>query len=169
MTGGEVVNALVVKAGTRGCAIPLQHVRETLRPLPIEPVAGVPLYLRGISLIRGHPVPVADLGALLGESDSGSEIAIDDDDGNDNLAGDRAARLVLLQLGQRQVAVAVSAVIGVRRLDSADFGALPPLLADAGQRAIEAVGVQDAELLLVLRAARLLPDDLWALLDRRGA
>ena len=52
---------LIVMAGARACAIPLDYVAETMRPLPIEPVAGTPGFVRGVSVIRGAPTPVVDL------------------------------------------------------------------------------------------------------------
>ena len=55
----------VVMAGTRVCAFPLHYVAETMRPLPIQPVAGTPDCVRGVSVIRGTPTPVVDLKALL--------------------------------------------------------------------------------------------------------
>jgi chemotaxis signal transduction protein len=55
----------VVTVGARQCAFPLHLVAETLRPLPIEPVAGTPSFVRGMSVIRGKPTPVVDLKALL--------------------------------------------------------------------------------------------------------
>ena len=61
----EISPVLVVTVGARACAIPLQHVAETMRPLPIEPVAGTPGFVRGVSVIRGAPTPVVDLRALL--------------------------------------------------------------------------------------------------------
>ena len=152
MSGADSIAALVVTVGARACAIPLAHVRETLRPLAVEPLTGVPDYVRGVSVIRGQPVPVVDLAALLGEA-----------------AGDGAARLVVLQMEERQVALAVHAVIGLRRLESAGFGALPPLLDGAAQQAVEAVGVRDAQLLLMLRTSRLITDELWAKLALRSA
>jgi chemotaxis signal transduction protein len=54
----EVSPVLVVMVGTRACAIPLHHVAETLRPLPIQSVAGMPNFVRGVSVIRGTPTPV---------------------------------------------------------------------------------------------------------------
>ena len=61
----ETSPVLVVLVGARACAFPLRHVAETLRPLPIKPVAGTPGFVRGVSVIRGTPTPVVDLKALL--------------------------------------------------------------------------------------------------------
>ena len=56
---------LVVTAGALDCGIPLSHVAEIMRPLPIEPIAGMPHFVRGIALIRGAPTPVVNLMAIL--------------------------------------------------------------------------------------------------------
>jgi purine-binding chemotaxis protein CheW len=149
--GAEGHAALVLVVGTRSYAVPLGLVRETMRPLPIEPLAGVPPFVRGLSIIRGVPTPVIDLGGLLGAP------------------AERAQRFVTVQAGERQVALVVDSVLGVRSLASAAFGALPPLLQGAPAEAIEAVGTLDAQLLLVLRASRLVPDDVWRVLDARAA
>lgn len=139
---------LVVAVGARACAIPLCHVVETMRPLPIGPVTGTPGFVRGVAVIRGAPTPVVDLGALLGNS------------GNSATYG----RFVTLKLGERRVALGVDGVGGVRHLDSAQLGELPPLLRDVAADLVESVGVRDAELLVVLRAARLVPEEVWATL-----
>jgi purine-binding chemotaxis protein CheW len=58
--------SLVVGVKGRLCAVPLTHVIEIMRPLPVEPISDVPLFVQGVSIIRGIPTPVVDLGALLG-------------------------------------------------------------------------------------------------------
>jgi purine-binding chemotaxis protein CheW len=138
------VASLVVTASSKLCAIPIAHVVETMRPLPIECMAGVPAFLLGLSVIRGAPVPVVDLEAVVGVGRT-----------------DPISRFVSLRLGERRVAVAVGAVIGMRELDAASVEEMPPLLRDARAEVIEAVGVLDARLLLVLRASRLLPEEIW--------
>ncbi|HEU4347578.1 MAG TPA: chemotaxis protein CheW, partial [Actinoplanes sp.] len=61
--------ALVFRAGPVLCALRLDEVIETMRPLGIRPLAGTPPYIRGISIIRGVPTPVVDVARLLaGES-----------------------------------------------------------------------------------------------------
>ena len=73
-------------------------------------------------------------------------------------------RFVTLRLGRRCVALAVDAVIGVRRLEPGALGDLPPLLAHAAADTVDGIGTLDAELLLALRAARLVPESAWAAL-----
>ena len=140
-----VDRALVCRVHRLLCALPLRDVIETLRPLPIEPLAGAPSYVCGLSILRGAPVPVVDLGLLLGVEQV------------------RATRLVALRVGARTVAAAVGAVLGVRTL-SGDDG-LPPLLKEAGHGAIQTLGSLDRELLLVLEGARIVPEEVFAQLQ----
>lgn len=131
---------LFVHAAGRACALPITHVVETLRPLPTEPVEGAPPFVRGLSVIRGHPIPVVDLAALLGTGET------------------PANRYVALRAGDRRVALAVEAVDGVATLDAATLEDLPPLLRDAPPGLVEAIAARDSHLLLVLRAAHLIPE-----------
>jgi chemotaxis signal transduction protein len=41
---------------------------------------------------------------------------------------------------------------------------LPPILRDVAADLIEAIGTRDAQLLVVLRAARIVPDEVWTTL-----
>jgi len=141
---------LIVATGSRACAIPIAHVAETMRPQPVDAIAGVPSFLLGLSVIRGAPVPVVDLQGVLGV---GRKAAI--------------SRFVALKLGERRVALAVGRVIGMRELEAARVEEMPPLLREARADVIEAIGVLDAQLLLVLRASRLLPEEIWQKLSTR--
>ncbi|HVV85259.1 MAG TPA: chemotaxis protein CheW [Kofleriaceae bacterium] len=130
--------ALVFRAAGRLCALPLEHVVETMRPLPVEPVAGAPAAVLGAAMVRGEPTPVVDVAMLIDEA-----------------AGARR-RFVSARAGRRRVALAVEEVVGVRALPAARE--LPPLFAEGGDR-LAAIARLDGELLRVLNAARLLPDD----------
>ena len=144
----EISPVLVVMLGARACAFPLQHVAETMRPLPIEPIAGTPGFVRGVSVIRGLPTPVVDLKALLENSDNSPSYG----------------RFVTLKYDTRRVVTGVDGVVGLRNLDSAQLAELPPLLRDVTADLIESFGTLDAQLLLVLHAARIVPDEVWATL-----
>jgi chemotaxis signal transduction protein len=63
----------------------------------------------------------------------------------------------------------VDAVIGLRSLDSTQLGALPPMLRDVAADFIEAIGTRDGDLLILLRLARIVPEDVWNTLARDEA
>ncbi len=144
---------LIVTVGARACAIPLQHVAETMRPLPVEPVAGTPGFVRGVAVIRGAPTPALDLAALRAGGDGGAA----------------HGRCVTLKRGERRVALGVDGVVGSRNLDRDELGELPAILRDVTADIVEAIGARDAQLLVVLRAARLVPDEIWSTLAAAGA
>ncbi len=149
----ETSPVVVVMVGARACAFPLHHVAETMRPLPIKSVAGTPGFVRGVSVIRGMPTPVVDLKALLENSENSPSYG----------------RFVTLKLDDRRVVIGVDSVVGLRHLDAAQLGELPPLLRDVTSDLIASFGTRDAQLLLVLRAARIVPDAVWATLAAAGA
>ncbi len=142
---------MLCRSRTRLCALPLGYVIETMRPLGLTRLAGAPPFVSGLSMIRGAPVPVIDLGALLFGSEPPSP-----------------TRFVTLRLEERRVALALEAVLGIRELPGT-LSLLPPLLADASAEAVAAVGRLDAELLVVLEAARLVPESVWQGMDLVGA
>jgi len=145
--GSESARAtwLLCRAGAHLCAIPIEHVIETMRAQPIEPIAGAPPYVLGLSLIRGAPTPVVDTGLLIGGTTT------------------RRERFITVKSGERTIALLAEAVVGISAIALDKLGQLPPLLGDAAAKTIEAVGTRDAELLFFLRTARLVPEDL---LDR---
>src|SRR5215467_14541310 len=61
---------LVTRVGGLACAFLIEHVVETMRPMPIEPVGGSDddalAAVDGLAMIRGLPVPVVDARKLLG-------------------------------------------------------------------------------------------------------
>ena len=151
MSGDGAGLSLICRVRGNLCALPLRHVTETMRPLPIEVVAGAPHFVLGLAVIRGAPVPVVDAARLLGDADAPS------------------GRWVALTAGSRQVALAVGSVLGVRPLPDGTRHALPPLLKDAGGELVSELGLLDEALLRVLQAGSLLSDDDWARLDSRRA
>jgi purine-binding chemotaxis protein CheW len=126
----------------------MRFVVETMRPQRVEPLTGAPSFICGLAIIRGSPVPVLDLAALL--------------DGGPPAGG---GRFVAINSEGRRYALAVDEVLGPARLPIDAFGDLPSLLASANE-IIEKVGVVDAQLCLVLACGRLVPDEIWRLVDR---
>ncbi len=139
---------LVLRARRVVGGIPLASLAEIMRPLAAHPVPGSAPYLRGVSIIRGHPVPVVDLGGFLGAEGEA-----------------KPTRLVVVRAGDRSVALAVEEVLGIRDIEGSRLEALPPLLRDARPDVLASAGVLDGQFMLVLQAARCIPDDLWTRLE----
>ena len=148
--------SLVFRARHHLCALPLGHVVETMRPLATEPLGAAPPYVLGLAVVRGGAVPVVEVARLLrlGAAPRDAERP-----GRDEPA--TGARFVGVRAGSRGgcARLAVDAVVGIRTIAAAALEALPPLMAEADDGAIGSIGRLDGELLLNLRAARLLPDE----------
>jgi purine-binding chemotaxis protein CheW len=136
------VPALLVRVTTHTCALRLSNVIEVMRPLPVEALADAPEMVRGITVIRGRPVPVVALAALF--------------DGGDS----PAKRLVVVRAGDKQVALAVDAVLGVGEFAASTLSAMPPLLRDAAAGVVQTIGALDSDLFFVLNTASIIPNDL---------
>jgi purine-binding chemotaxis protein CheW len=142
MTAAEARHpVLLVRARGWLCALPAEDVVETMRLLPIEPVAGAPPCVKGIAVIRGEAVPVLSLSVLLG-----AETAVE------------GRRMVLVRAGAHRIAIEVEEVLDVEELDPVKLGTLPPLLSKALPAEVERLGTLDGSALALLDAARLLPE-----------
>lgn len=143
MTGIEDSTSLICRAGNLLCALPIGHLIETMRPLPIEALAGAHETVMGTAVVRGAPLPVIDVARLLGELPR------------------RPGRFVIARAGLRRVALAVAEVLGFRSLTGTRLAQLPSLLASPSA-AISAIGALDGGLLVLLDAARVVPDEVFA-------
>lgn len=153
---GDGKTALLVMRCSRGrIGLPLIHVVETMRPLACSAFSGPAGYVRGVAIIRGRPVPVVSINGLLDTADEGEE---------------EAGRFVLTKFAERQVALKVTEVEGVARLDDATLKQCPPLLAggDARSSLITSLAVLDGQFFALLNAALLVPDEEWAALREQG-
>jgi purine-binding chemotaxis protein CheW len=130
--------ALIARVGAITCAIPIEHVVETMRPLPVEPLGHAHELVRGLAVIRGVPTPVIDTACLLGTP------------------GGTPTRFVIVRVDDRKAALIVDEVIEVRLFANQALSALPPLI--AAPDAVAAIGAADSRLLVVLEAARTIPD-----------
>jgi purine-binding chemotaxis protein CheW len=120
-------------------------VIETMRPLPIEEVGRRHHGVLGLTRARGEAVPVVDVAAFFGSSQSTDDV--------------RRRRFVTIRVAQRTVALAVDEVIGVRDVQVNAWEALPSLVAASLDGVVRAMTTADAELVLALDAARMLPPE----------
>jgi purine-binding chemotaxis protein CheW len=130
-------------------ALPIEHVIETMRPLTTVELAGTPPFVSGVAVVRGQPIPVLDVSRLLAPVPTPSQRV--------------TARFVTVRIGARRAALAVDAVVGIRALE--EGSGMPPLLGKVGAGAVSAIRALDAELLLVLESARMVPDVVWTAID----
>ena len=143
MTGLGSGFSLICRVGAMLCALPLEHVLEVMRPLPVEVLSGTPAFVSGVAIVRGAALPVVAIARVLGEEASAPH------------------RLVLVRTGERRVALAVDSVLGIRALPP-DSAGLPPLLRDAPRETVGGIGTLDGELLVVLQAAHIVPDEVFS-------
>jgi purine-binding chemotaxis protein CheW len=143
---------LVTRVGDVACGFPIEHVVELMRPLRVEPIGrsgdDALAMVDGLAMIRGAPVPVIDARRLLG------------------LPPGHATRFVVVRAAERRIALAVDAVIDVRRIELDTLARLPPLLGGASRDCISAIGAREAGLLVVLDSARVLPEGSWRAIER---
>jgi purine-binding chemotaxis protein CheW len=143
-------------------AIPIAHVIEVTRPLPITRLPDAPSWVAGVSVLRGIATPVVDTrklfsrAAVSGEHDPAVPA-------NDASNPPPAPRWVALRIDDRRVALAVDAVLRAHTLAPESNREVPPLLAAA--RAITALGTLDSKLLMVLEGAQLLASDALATME----
>ena len=135
--------ALVFRAGPLLCALHLDDVIETLRPLETRPLAGSPAFVRGISVLRGVPTPVIDVARLLG---------------NEQI---EPHRFVAVRTERGAVALAIGPVLGIRDIDAGPTGGHPALLGTRSSRLVAGVGTIGEEPLLLLQSLRAVPDEAW--------
>ncbi len=58
-------HSVILRLGERFCSIPVQSVREMTVMPEVEPLCGVPPFVRGLCKLRGIAIPVVDLRARL--------------------------------------------------------------------------------------------------------
>lgn len=151
MSGEETRFFLLCRAGTVLCALPVACVIETMRPLSFDMLPGSPHFVVGMAIVRGAPLPVIVVSRLFDKEEK------------------RPERLVIARVGSRCVGLAVDEVIGVRALAAETLQELPPLLRDASQEAVAGIGTLDGELLVVLKAARIVPAEVFAIAETEAA
>lgn len=146
----EDIPFLVFHIQRQLCAMPLDHVVEIMRPLPVEAITGAPMMVKGAAVIRGAPLPVLDLSALWQDET------------------EPPRRFITVKAGERHIALAVTSVEGLRYLPRKVMGEIPPLLSDARAHAVAAIGALDSNLLMVLNASHIVPESVWVAIQNAG-
>ena len=140
---GTGVASLVFRAGPLLCALRLDEVLETMRPLATRSLAGTPAFVRGISVLRGVPTPVIDVSRLLGGGPAEPE------------------RYVAVRTERGAVALATGPILGISTVEAEPSGGHPALLGGGNSRLVAGVGTLGTEPLLLLQSMRAVPDEVW--------
>ena len=135
---------MVCRVGSRCVALPLEVVIETMRPLPVVGIPDAVPAVIGLATIRGAATAVIDVASLFDELTASPQ------------------RWVTIRTGDRTVALAVESVLGVKRIARTSMQTLPALLGDARTSLVDVIASADKELVLVLHAARIVPEELQA-------
>ena len=142
---------LLVRAHAWYCAIPVASVTETCRPLPVQPVEGMPAFVRGITVMRGKTTPVIHLGMML----AGGSI-------------EPGRRFVAVQVRGSPLVFEVDETVGVRHIPRSQLDTTTPLTHGGATDRLDGVGVFNNELLAWLDTARIVQDDLLDLVLSEG-
>lgn len=136
--------SLVFRAGPLRCSLPLGEVVETMRPLTIRPLADLPPFVRGVSIMRGVPAPVIDVALLL----SGQAAQI--------------SRFIAVRCALGTLAFATGDVSGIWAVGPDADSHPARLLTGASAALVDAVATFDAEPLLMLSGGGLVDPKIWA-------
>ncbi len=107
------------RVGDEEYAIDLRRIREILQPLPVTPVPRAPEFIEGVMDLRGEVVPVVDVRERLGLGAP---------------ADAAKAKLLVVNVAGRVLALRVDAVLEVVRLPRSAIGPPPPLFLAGGPR-----------------------------------
>ena len=135
----RTIVVMLCRLGRQLCALPLTHVVETMRPLPIRVMPGRPVFMSGLSLVRGAPLPIVNGAVLIGEPAT------------------PPGRFVTLQVGARQIVLAVQEVVGIAALAADLLEHSPPILARIQVETVATITALDSEFLWLFDAARIVP------------
>ena len=142
---GAGVVALIFRAGPLLCALDLDEIVETMRPLETRALAGTPSFVRGITVLRGVPTPVIDVSRLLGGA----------------ATTEQPDRYLAVRSERGAVALATGEILGIRTVEAEPTGGHPALLGGRSTRLVAGVGILGTEPLLLLQSMRAVPDEVW--------
>jgi purine-binding chemotaxis protein CheW len=109
-----IVQLCAFAVGEQEYVLDVMRIRSIVRPLKVTPVPHAPAYVEGMLELRGAVVPVVDLRRRLGApvTEPGPK-----------------ARMLIVSVGGREVALLVDRVFEVMRIPRTAIRPTPPLLA----------------------------------------
>lgn len=114
-----VVELCAVRVGAEEYVVDLKRVREVVNPLPIRPVPRAPAAIEGVVDLRGEVIPVVDVRRRFGLSADPAS---------------RKAKMVVVRIEERVLALLVDAVLEVMRIPRSAIRPAPRLPGSEGPR-----------------------------------
>jgi len=140
---------LMFRTAGHVAALPISHVAETLRVLPVESLSGAPPYVIGLSIIRGAPTAIVDTALLFGSEPT------------------KHQRTVVVRMGACTIGLAAEEILDVRTFGTDAVARLPSLFGNV--EPVSAVTILDEMLVLILESARIISEELLVSLLAQGA
>lgn len=137
----DVRPLLVVALGRDLYGLPVDRVREIVRPRPVTPVPHAPVYVKGVISLRGDVLQVLDLGGCLGLPETG------------DAASARRSRIVVLRGEDGPcAALQVGGVVEVWRMQEEQIQAAP----GGGPEAVTGLGIREGRFVSLVDVDRIL-------------
>ena len=153
---------LLCRCGARHVVVEARHLAEIMRPLPVRPLAGAAPPCLGEATVRGAPVAVLSLAALLA---AGAPAAATSAPPPQPPASTTSGRFLALPGSGRRVVLAVDEVVDLRRAFPEALAGLPRL----ADHPLPAGMALDEPARAALHAVLLVGDADWGRPGRGGA
>lgn len=118
-------------------------VAESLEMVPIRPLPNVPDFILGMINLRGNMVPLLDLRVCFGLN---------------RMPWEHDSRILIIKDQKQLVGIVADRVIGLLRLDVAEFQPPPPRVAKVDAEYFKEVSEVDGQLLIIPDIKRILAD-----------
>lgn len=122
-------------------AIDILSIRQIVRPQAVRPVPKAPAFIHGVVDLRGHVIPVLDLGHRFGLG---------------NRETTRASKLIIVQCSDRLLALHVDRVLGVIRVSRDELQPTPQWITGAEAAVFSGLCRREGHIVLILDLSALL-------------
>ena len=129
------------RLGAEIYGVAIMHVQEIILIGPVTPMPSVPEYVRGLTNLRGHVIPIIDLAKRFGMESSPDTAA---------------SRIVVLNVSDKTIGVVVDAVEEVLRLRDSQIEPVAQGFSGVGGEFVDGLAKLENCLLILLRIERIL-------------
>ncbi len=142
----EKLDYLVFSISGENYALPLEELKEVIKPKSITEIPSAPPHVLGIISLRGVIVPIIDIKKILGISD-----------GTENKSPD--ARFVLVEIGGKQFGFCVDSIKDVMRIFKSKLEVPPPTMGNINRDYISYFVHIDNEFIAVLNLEKIVSEE----------